>query len=1135
MNLNLLSERQIQQQILSKLISQLGLNDVNAGSVIDVITQAVAQSDFSQYYQIAQVSRLNDINFLSGKDLDNEGFKYGITRNLAAKANGLITILRPSGFVKVATTFYAGARAPIAGDTAINVNDASNTLIGTAGTLILGRGTNNEEQVSYVTAPVNNTTYYTYTLTSPLSKDHSVEESVVLAQGSDQIIKAGTSVVVPATGNTAQINFTTDDDVTLLSGEAEIDNVSITASVAGSGGNLTVNSINGTAAFLTAPFTGARAFNPSKFTTGANLETDNSFRDRIVNYIQGISRAVRGAIYNAIVGLVDPVTAKRVVSASVIPPVTTGGDVKIYIDDGNGFEPSFNSVGFESVLPNSSGGEVRLQVQNFPVAKAQVETLTAQPYNMSGVPLTIQYTIGGISEAVTFQASDFVQPNIAQAYEIVTAINSRANLIEARTANQGQNVLITAVADTNEVIQVVGGSANAILNFPLDKRDTLSLYADDVKLSKDGTTAELQSMNQAPYNFQAAGSFPFTLTMLIDGKTANSQTATLNISDVSLPSAVTAVEVAAVLNRDLVGISATSINSNTKVQINSLTQLSSNSKLQVTGGNMNAVLGFPTATAAGTNSDYTFNRELGIIQLSTPLKANHAITIGSLFTRGKLRASNPELYSPSTGQTLVIVVDGGTAQTITFDGTFGAGVPAQIAANFINARLSGAKAIVRSVGGLNYLEINTATYSTNGSIEITSASTGNSSFQFPLDTIATSAAPDKAYVVSGAQGPYNFAQNDNLVVVVNDDIVNSTFSIAMNYPGAVSTVVSPSQFAVPKLTQVFKSVNEVDGYYLGFLSGANTDASGQITTISNQGSNIWRYTYGTPPTHIAQYAVGDLVAFASLGDSDNNGNFVITALTANTIDVFNKNGVAASTQVGTSLLGQKRSITAYNNLSGQVTVATPFSSSPSTGDSVIVIPASVSNLVDYMNNTRITSLSLKADIEGVNGNTELQIASQAQGSDGYIQVTGGSANNQLKFSSVTVRGLPGYDYWTGLVALVSKTVYGDDTDLVAFPGFGAGGITFRVLAPTVRQLAFQLQVTLANGVTLSALENQILSAVSQYVNTLGVGDDVIIERIRAAVIAITGIVDVVVSSPTANIPIGDNERAYISLPKIVIG
>lgn len=1137
MALVLKSERQIQTEIVAKWISQLGLTDINPASVVDIISQSVAQQDFALYYQIAQVSRLVDIDALTGSDLDNKAFEYGLTRNQPDKAKSTITIFRPTGFVKVSTTFYAGSPAPIANDTIIDVNDASSILISTSGTLILGRGTNNEEEVAYAAAPIDNTTYWRFTLSSPLTKDHSVEETVILKQGNDETISAGTIVIVPATGVSAEIRFQTDNDVVLLSGEDRIEDVEITAVVAGTSGNISVGAIDAESAFPNAPFPGARARNETKITTGRDLESDDELRDRIKNYIQGITRAVKQAILNAIVGLVDPESAKRVVSASIVLPIEVAGDVKVYIDDGTGFEPSFASRGFEVVLAQSTGGEERLQTDKLRVVKAQIESNSAEPYNMSSGALTLIYQVGNISETITFNPADFQFPEIATAEEINAIINDRSTLLEARTSQIGKYVLITAKADENEAIQVTGGTANSIINFPTDKKETINLYIDDVKQSKDGQTATLDSRNQSPFNYNSVGPFPHELTIVIDGKTANPQTSTLNIGDVVNPAAVTVAEIVTVLNRDLAGVIALPIENSTKVRLVSQTKLSASSKLQVTGGSMNNAingLNMITTEVVGEDNDYTFNRELGIIQLTTPMVANKSVTLGSQNTRAKWIAGNSELYSPSVGQTLVISVDGGSDQTITFDGTFAGGKTAEDTAIFINSSLLGATAGTREIGGLNYLEIHTNTYGTTGSLRIKSTSTSNSSFNFTTDSTTLSTEPNKAFLLSGNATPYNFVENDSLVVVMNNDIVNSTYAVPLNYVSPVTTAVSTTVFRNSSLIPIFPTTGQLINYFVAFKTGLNTGSS-TVETVAPQFATTVRYTFNPAPVNMGIFAVNDLFKASDLADSENNGNFRITNIGSDYVDVINADGVAATGQSGTGTISQRRQISAYNNITGQITVSSAFANPPQVADSSFVIPSTVQNVVDFMNNTKITSLSLKAVIESAANNTKVQISSKQEGSDGYVQVTGGNANKALGFSTVLYRGLAAYSYWTGLLELVAKTIYGDDSDLASFPGYGAAGITFHVLAPTVKSVEVELDVTLAEGVTISSLENDIKSAVTGYINTLGVGQDVIIERIRAAVIAISGITDVVINSPTINIPIADNEVSRIADPDVLIG
>ena len=1134
------TDRQIQIDILTKVIALLGINDVNPASVLDILTSAVAQQGFQQYVAMVQIARLVDLNAITGQDLDNKAFEYGLTRQQPEPSTGVIDVLRPAGFVKVSTTFYPGLPAPIIGNTVINVNDASNVLIGSSGTLILGRGTSNEEQVTYTSAPINNTNYWTYTV-SPLAFNHAVSETVILAQGTDEVIQAGTVVSVAATGTNAQINFTTDNDATLLSGEAEVDNVNVTCSVAGSQGNIPIQAITGTSAFQTPPFPGAQALNPVKFTTGLDLETDDELRDSIRNWIQSLSRGVVAAIQNAIVGLVDPVTAKRVVSANIILPQTTAAPVLVYIDDGTGFEPSFADQGFEDILANSVGGETRFTLDNSPLVKAQVQSNASEPFNMSGGTSTLTYQVGIQTETITFQLSDFQFPSSATAYEIVAAINSRANLIEARTSQGGTQIVITAKADTNEDIQVTGGTANPIILFPTDLVSTLLFYVNDVLLSKDGQTALIDSGNLSPYNFTAIGASPWYLDIVVDGKVANPQVVTFVTGNFANPAAATVAEVVAVINSQLAGATALAINNSTQVRIASNTLLSDESQIHITGGTANDAtngLNFSTTAVIGTDGDYTLNRELGTIELESPLPANVNVSAGSLFTRAKLRATSPENYVVSNGQTLVIVVDGGSPQTITFDNTFGAGQSAVATAAFINKQLLGATAIVRTAGGLNYVEINTNSYSQSvGSIEILSSSTGNGGFGFPTNVTQTNQRPNQAFVVSNNAGPYLFAQNDSLVIILNNDIVNNTFSINLSYPGTVTTLTSTTQFSASGLGNVFLNDGELDSFYVAFTSGANT-LSGNVASVSNVSGNTWQYNFTTLPGGLASYAIGDLVNFTNLSNAANSGYFVITGIsTSGTgyVQVTNLQGAASPSETASAVLSQKRQVSAYTAIPGQVTVSSAFSNAPLVSDPFIVIPSTVQNLVDFIDNIRITAFSLSGVVEGVNDNTQLQLSSLALGSDGFIQASGGAANLQLAFPTTIVQGIQAYSFYTGLLAIVHKTIYGDDTDLVSFPGVGAAGITFYELAPTVREVEVNVTVTLAQGVTLSSIENSVASAITGYINNLGVGAEVVIEQIRAAVIAVPGVTDVVLNIPIANIPIADNELPRTKNSLITVG
>jgi uncharacterized phage protein gp47/JayE len=426
------SEQQILGDMSRKVLAKTGLNDLNPGSVLLTLLEAAAQEDSVQYYQMLQIIRNYNLDTTTGSDLDNRAFEFGITRLEARQATGKVEIFREESFQKISTSFYTGFRSRLAGDTELPVNDASD--FPASGTLIIGRGTPSEEEVDFSAQPADFTNYFLITLDSPLTNDHSLEESVVLKQGVDTVITAGTVLQVPASGRTEQVLFTTTRDVTILAGEDRVEDVDVRATAAGIPGNINVNAIKGEGAFPAAPFDGARAFNDSAFSNGRDRETDTQLRSRVKAFIQGLSQSTISGIKNAIIGLVDPLTAKRVVSANVIQPDNVGLPVKVYIDDGNGFEPTFRDQGQEVILDSANGGETRLQLDLFPLVKAQIETLNQEPFNFSVNGLTLSLSVGSDVETITFFGNQFRIPGAATSEEVVAAINNSSNLVEARTS-----------------------------------------------------------------------------------------------------------------------------------------------------------------------------------------------------------------------------------------------------------------------------------------------------------------------------------------------------------------------------------------------------------------------------------------------------------------------------------------------------------------------------------------------------------------------------------------------------------------------------------------------------------------------------------------------------------------------------
>ena len=103
----------------------------------------------------------------------------------------------------------------------------------------------------------------------------------------------------------------------------------------------------------------------------------------------------------------------------------------------------------------------------------------------------------------------------------------------------------------------------------------------------------------------------------------------------------------------------------------------------------------------------------------------------------------------------------------------------------------------------------------------------------------------------------------------------------------------------------------------------------------------------------------------------------------------------------------------------------------------------------------------------------------------------------------------GYKYHTGLVQLANKVVYGDNRDLENYPGAGAVGINFRVIPANPKKIGIDLQVDMQLGVLKTSDRINVIKAeVLEYINSLGIGETLIVERIRSRVMSLNFVKDV---------------------------
>lgn len=144
-------------------------------------------------------------------------------------------------------------------------------------------------------------------------------------------------------------------------------------------------------------------------------------------------------------------------------------------------------------------------------------------------------------------------------------------------------------------------------------------------------------------------------------------------------------------------------------------------------------------------------------------------------------------------------------------------------------------------------------------------------------------------------------------------------------------------------------------------------------------------------------------------------------------------------------------------------------------------------------------------------------------------------NNGLNFNTLQIEGVDGYKYFTGLIQKTQWTIDGLDRDPNNFPGVGAAGTQFEVLPPVLVKLRLIVNVTTDEGVSLSSVSGAISNAISEYVNSLGVGQDVILSEVVCAALEVNGVFDAKVTNLTENFVIADGELARIDTNDLIIG
>jgi uncharacterized phage protein gp47/JayE len=143
---------------------------------------------------------------------------------------------------------------------------------------------------------------------------------------------------------------------------------------------------------------------------------------------------------------------------------------------------------------------------------------------------------------------------------------------------------------------------------------------------------------------------------------------------------------------------------------------------------------------------------------------------------------------------------------------------------------------------------------------------------------------------------------------------------------------------------------------------------------------------------------------------------------------------------------------------------------------------------------------------------------------GHIKLIQSSFPNGLPTGSAVTAS---YTPFKGLIAECQKIIDGDPNDWSNYPGYRAAGVLVRVLSPTITQMIFEANITVLSGFSQTDIAEKVATAVSGYINSLGIGEDVILNEIRERAMSIPGMYNILTTNPTEDRIILDNGLARI--------
>lgn len=125
-----------------------------------------------------------------------------------------------------------------------------------------------------------------------------------------------------------------------------------------------------------------------------------------------------------------------------------------------------------------------------------------------------------------------------------------------------------------------------------------------------------------------------------------------------------------------------------------------------------------------------------------------------------------------------------------------------------------------------------------------------------------------------------------------------------------------------------------------------------------------------------------------------------------------------------------------------------------------------------------------------------------------------------------------YSWLTGLLAEVQKVIDGDPDDRLNYPGYAAAGDLVLVDVPTILGVVISAGVVVLDGFDATTVRAAVASVIASYVNTLGIGNDLIVSEMIERAMSVPGVFDFRPVTPTENLAVLEDTLIRVNVPDI---